>query len=1809
MEFLPKYAHILRATGIFFTCAVLAQMAHASGGAPPSDYIVHAMGNVEQLEGIFQGIVHIIDSAGFRTAVAATMAIALLMQSFAAQFTNAKVSLADLIGDKVKSLMIPIVLTATMFAGPRATVTILDPYWGHSSGLIVPIVAPRRVEGVPMGFAIFANFFSVTRTHIQSTFDEAFAQPDDLRYSRTGMLFGNKVMTNLASIQLNNPHLRADLIAYMRNCYFYDVYQGRISSDAVRAPDIWKGMTYGVTLTESSTTGRKTFTYGNQIATNPNRLTQVIYDKQYQRPSTAPNTETTATVGCTEAVPAISNKLTKYALYENESWVRRLMRGTMTSGSTDGGKAAFATAVGGILPTFMGASTYSVADHVRQAAMTNLVKESGGDLGTILSNPAIVQQATAQAQSEIAVKANYVQTARLAEMALPLIRNGLEAVAYGCFPLVILVALAYGTGAIPVLKSYAIGLGTLQIWGPLYSIVNMLGTDYSKRKILNMMGGQPSFTLENITLISNDVSSDMAVMGYMVLLVPVIAGMLIKAGMDGMSGMASQMMSPATGTAASGMAQNAALGNYSWDNLSQGNTTAHNFSAFNSAFNNTAANKYSTDTQLSNSARQVHMADPYGANVYGENGTRRRIENANVLPYELKLSQNDAAKSETVAEKWGQEAKETAALTQQIAKSAQSHQNEFLKTTGQGLDNLSKTNTKDWYETLEYTDESGKKTNLNDLSWAKDGKVQTAVEWLRTNWNREDGFDKLNSLTAPEELESLFNHNLAKGAASTIASIGGPSPMNAAATNPRIGGGTALKMENSSPYTAVAAIAGTALGNVADHKKEVWTKFFARLSSSDKTSDLQTLGVHKTDGTKIEDTDGTGKREQNGKQESKEDSYSELNRKRHEEQHKYNELKSLENTSSLATKNAYAQFTQAKENATYTKTSSATENYDALKDNRMLDRMFVHQAYQQEHPGSAATSEQESAWYNTTGNLGANKVNQVRNDFWNDDKTSKESRISQVRGYLTNEEPENALEHINATRTHTQNELNRLNQPTNADNYRTSLEKQHKDQALTIGVKKVIEDEGEPLKKEVQGIARKADINLKAGEGENSDRLNKIDSEEKRIQNNKSKMDSERKDEGEKIINTTISNDSKQLQNSIEAHFPLDTELQTTKEVTSSSPENLKYDFAERQKSRAKELNLTLDQLKEKDFEDSQAILRSRQHTGTRYDPIVGTTLPYSISKPVSQYQADVARADDLLNKHDLEELRGQKSKETIATDINTSTPVSTKQDNSLKKKVASERNVNHGPSPDEPELPALNPEDVLAQTEPKQNSSKPAQGAPKTKPAQGAPKTKPAQGAPKTKPNTDNTPNEGSPFAPPSAVTNRHPELDASSSSRLPELDTRPAHSLPGMPPPFKKTWGGDSVDGMDSMGGEDAQPIPQLPGRPLTPIEGPSVGLDEKLSTSVHDLKISAPQQKAMQLAGMIQEDKFNHSPSMFADSGHGNINTPRALRDPVVLAAMKEAGMAAMFVEYPVDQPEVRQLFADFNGNASPDTDAKIEKYLNSTTGSSPTEAREWLQTFKAWRDIGVSAIPYDASLTERQYSRLNKLKLNSPEAQVVLQESIVARNTEMAGNIHDASKHFSSNQTYGVIAGQLHFQGEDNLLEKLQTSGDANSNSRPVQIGPNSKHLGLTDFDRKVELPESVPSLSMSTDFVRPLYLSLMERDLKGAASDFFDTYKKFNGSEFEFLSEIKNQEDIKIILNNTIDNIIQKTESFNTDYIAEKERAGAVKEFLMAHSDQFIINEAKNSGIQFEKSDFNTQIQSKQARASNIIKAHTEHISK
>ncbi|MGL6079361.1 conjugal transfer protein TraG N-terminal domain-containing protein [Methyloversatilis discipulorum] len=481
---------------------------------------IYAYGNVDTLTGVFNAIAAIMGGADYFGLIKAIAITGVLVAAFAGLFTPGKFH-------GWGWLMGFLLVYYALFL-PKSTVVIVDKLGSQP---------PVAVGNVPIGVAFFGHATSKVGDVMTRFFETAFqvipatnAQlPNELAYQKNGVMFGNRLIQASRAANVADPQLRTDLIAFVHNCTVYDLQDGTIDPAAfARSTDIWS-------LMGTPNPARFT-TYGNpvQVETCPNAYTylaarlpaEVAHARSILAFQLNPTLEPAA------ALTAIDAQV-EQAYY----------------------KTKIATAAQG------------AADLLRQNIMINLVQDSRSLAGQKLNDPAALMIATTRANATASVNSAFLTMGKIAEQALPLVRNVIEAVIYAVFPFVFLLfLLAQGRGLAMAIKSFAMSLVWIQLWPPLYAILNYVATLASARNLeaaAKMGTVAQGLALETAASIYSGAVSDQAIAGYMVISIPIIATAIIKGGevafqaVTGVGAVQSAASSEAAATSKGSITQNA----------------------------------------------------------------------------------------------------------------------------------------------------------------------------------------------------------------------------------------------------------------------------------------------------------------------------------------------------------------------------------------------------------------------------------------------------------------------------------------------------------------------------------------------------------------------------------------------------------------------------------------------------------------------------------------------------------------------------------------------------------------------------------------------------------------------------------------------------------------------------------------------------------------------------------------------------------------------------------------------------------------------------------------------------------------------------------------------------------------------------------------------------------------------------------------------------------------------------------------------------------------------------------------------------
>lgn len=580
---------------------------------------IYAYQNSASLLGIFNAAAAIHGSGDYRAALAAVafcgFVAALVAYAFAPEKLQGWRWLAT------------VVLVFGTLILPRATVGIVDKV--GSEGVQV-------VDNVPFGIAALGSITSTVGHTLTGLFETAFqtipgpgALPTELSYQRNGLMFGNRLIRQTAGTVFQDPLIRTDVVNFLLNCTLYDLADGTLDAGMLaRSTDIWS------------------------LIANPNpaRFTTVTNGWQI-----GVKTCPAAYVDIHGRMPAQVDSLQRQLAANLNPTLPPAAAGAVISGQI---QQAY-------LKNGIADAAASAADLVRQNAVINAIDDAGRLGGQRSNDPAAMVLAMGRAQATAQQNATWLNQGKVAEQALPVFRNVVEALTYALFPMMVLMLLVTsGRETLLAFKGYAGVLIWIQLWPPLYAVLNYMATVYAAYDLASaahLGTGAGGLTLQTSSTIYSRAVSAEAVVGYLAISVPFLAWSALKrmesmgtAMVGGLSGLQASIGS-GTGAAALG---NVGLGNVSMDQMQ---LAPNRSSAFMRSWQDgMSGNTFSSNVLTGRTAVSLLRNQGFASRVVSMRVSEQDVQDAS--------RQVDAARSEAVAASTERSAVLAEAFTKSLAK-------------------------------------------------------------------------------------------------------------------------------------------------------------------------------------------------------------------------------------------------------------------------------------------------------------------------------------------------------------------------------------------------------------------------------------------------------------------------------------------------------------------------------------------------------------------------------------------------------------------------------------------------------------------------------------------------------------------------------------------------------------------------------------------------------------------------------------------------------------------------------------------------------------------------------------------------------------------------------------------------------------------------------------------------------------------------------------------------------------------------------------------------------------------------------------
>lgn len=498
-------------------------------------FVFYAYWNGNQIRDLFEGLVSVTNGSGF-VQLAAFLVVTGMVACLLIGAVKGE-------GRSVISYFACAVLFWFVAIVPKATVVIED----------VRSQTVYNVDNVPLSMAFFASASSRIGHWLTQAYETAFIPADVAKYSSFGAVYPQRVMEVLQRTGPVTVQGRETLQTVLKNCVLPEVVlDGRKADEAMASSDLW-------TLIKSDGW------------VNPARLA-VMPDGSVLK--------------CPAAVAELEQVLANVEIPALKRWVHVKLDPQAVNPSTS--IAASITQTENLL---LGISRSAESSLKHSLMLTALPKVMSGHAVTV-AGPAAMASTLARAQGNLAGEINYRTMAKMAEDALPKIRNALEFVVIAMFPVVALIALVSGSGMAGVVRSYVTLLLTVQLWPALSSVVNYLVIVHDLHPFTLLARNFGGSSLQAATLIRETGASSQAIAGALLCAVPVISYALVRAGDMAVGQLVGGLTQPAQSAATS---QGAAI---AAGNISQGNVSVSNVSSNNVSSNKADASIRSVDTGM-----------------------------------------------------------------------------------------------------------------------------------------------------------------------------------------------------------------------------------------------------------------------------------------------------------------------------------------------------------------------------------------------------------------------------------------------------------------------------------------------------------------------------------------------------------------------------------------------------------------------------------------------------------------------------------------------------------------------------------------------------------------------------------------------------------------------------------------------------------------------------------------------------------------------------------------------------------------------------------------------------------------------------------------------------------------------------------------------------------------------------------------------------------------------------------------------------------------------------------------------------------
>lgn len=451
--------------------------------------------------------------------------------------------------------LVAFVLINTILLTPKERVIIRD--------LANPTIV-KTVDNVPLGVAFPLYLSTNIGNSIARTYDMFFSTPNDVKYTHTGLLFGQRLLEESFYIKPSNDKLTTNLNNYIQSCV--------VERNMIKGSNSFDDLMNNQDLIQTLYTGSP--------------ADYVNYNNSLQ--------------SCATTGKAIATELKNYA--SSDGPIKKLMNSLGLKSMNPASLKEYNNKVSNVQQYFM-KSSKTASEIYTQNMLVNAYRRSLERYPASLDGSSeLIAQASEQSltKMKLAHHASY----QVAGKTLPALHTVLLVLMVGIFPIMVM-AMFIREVAWSVVKNYITVLFSLMMWPVLFAVFNSIITTLNAQ----VMHGE-GFTLSNMDKVKENATMIAGMASWLLLSIPFLSFKLVtNLGQNIAS--AGSYLGNALASSTSADAAATATGNYNWGNMQMNNINGNKVD-LNSVYRegmSTIQNKDGSTTTMTNNGQFVHNVD------------------------------------------------------------------------------------------------------------------------------------------------------------------------------------------------------------------------------------------------------------------------------------------------------------------------------------------------------------------------------------------------------------------------------------------------------------------------------------------------------------------------------------------------------------------------------------------------------------------------------------------------------------------------------------------------------------------------------------------------------------------------------------------------------------------------------------------------------------------------------------------------------------------------------------------------------------------------------------------------------------------------------------------------------------------------------------------------------------------------------------------------------------------------------------------------------------------------------------------------